>query len=70
MIPSIPYKSLAIDPQLDNLLLFMADGITNIVMKRGHVERESGCLNQGAISALSDELTAEEAVAPPLSSRT
>ena len=35
------------DPQLDDLLLFMADGITNIVMKRGHVRKRIRMLKSG-----------------------
>ena len=61
MIPSIPYKSLTLDLQAGDLLLFMTDGITEPRNAEGLMYEESGRFHQ-VISQLSDDLTAEEVV--------
>ena len=61
MIPSIPYKSLTLEIQSGDLLLFMTDGITEPRNSEGLMYEESGRFHQ-VISQLSDDLTAEEVV--------
>ena len=61
MIPSIPYKSLTLELQAGDLLLFMTDGITEPRNAEGLMYEESGRFHQ-VISQLSDDLTAEKVV--------
>jgi sigma-B regulation protein RsbU (phosphoserine phosphatase) len=61
MIPSITYRPITVDLQLGDLLLFMTDGITEPRNAEGLMYEESGRFHQ-VLSALSDELNAEEVI--------
>ena len=61
MIPSIPYKTVTIDLQTGDLLLFMTDGITEPRNEAGQMYEESGRFHQ-LISSLEEQLTAEKVV--------
>ena len=61
IIPSISYKSVSLDLQSGDLLLFMTDGITEPRNAEGVMYEESGRFHQ-LLSELSDELSAEEVV--------
>ena len=61
MIPSIPYKTVTVDLQAGDLLLFMTDGITEPINEAGQMYEESGRFHQ-LISGLSEQLTAEKVV--------
>ena len=61
MIPSIPYKTVTVDLQTGDLLLFMTDGITEPRNEAGQMYEESGRFHQ-LISSLEEQLTAEKVV--------
>jgi len=61
MMPAIQYKSMTVDLQSGDLLLFMTDGITEPRNEEGLMYEESGRFHQ-MIASLSDQLMAEEVV--------
>ena len=61
MIPSIPYKPLAMELQSGDLILFMTDGMTEPRNAEGVMYKESGRFHE-VISELLDELSREEVV--------
>ena len=61
IIPSILYKSLTVDIESGDLLLFMTDGITEPRNEQGRMYDESGRLRQ-FIASLSPDLSAQEIV--------
>ena len=61
MIPSIPYKPLAMELQSGDLILFMTDGMTEPRNVEGVMYKESGRFHE-VISELLDELRREEVV--------